>query len=523
MKTAKRTFAVLLAIMLLTMNLMVPAVAAGHTIAIETEVDGHTYEAYQIFTGTLNDQGVMTGIAWGSSVSADGQAILGHAETKAGTLKSVADATAFGYEVDDYLTSPVESSNTLITLTNGNKGYEITGLVSGYYLIKDMDASVDSTTHDAYTQYIIQVVDDVNVSPKSSVPTLTKRVSRDAARNYSTAVSAFINGDVYFELAAAMHSHIGDYDAYYMEITDTLPAGLDFAEVVSVTVVNGENYTQADTVAPEHYSVSCEDKKNVTVTIKDAKAAILAATGVDALRDDKILVTYKAKVNDGIVIGEAGNTNAAQMVYSNDPNESYDPVTHLKPTHTGTTPKAEATVYSYEVQLKKVSALNTATPLEGAEFVVSHYKDASTLEYAQVTDGKFTGFVASKDEATKLKTGVDGMIKISGIPSGTLRFEEVTAPSGFNLLTTEISVTIRASLNAATGKLDTFTGEVTGTAHTPVVSKAAGTVLVTVENRPGSTLPETGGVGTTVFYIAGGALLVGALVVLVTRKRSTGK
>lgn len=525
MKTTKRILSIVLAVLLLAAATLIPASAAGsHTIRIANEADGHTYEVYQLFSGVLNEKGIMTEIEWGSSVNAAGRTAIGDAETKAGALKTVADAEAFGYEIDEYLEAPVATTNTKTTMSNGQVGYEITDLDTGYYLIMDMNDSLSGDAHDAYTQYIIQVVDNVDVSPKSAVPTLLKRVSLQSDRNYTKAVSSVISGTVYYQLIASMHSHINTYPEYYMQLVDTLPAGLKDATLVSVGVANGENYTDQETVPAEHYTFDAAGN-TVTVTLKDAKAAIKAATGEDALIDDKIVITYQATLDSDAVVGQDptdGNVNTAVLFYSNDPNEDYDPATDAQPTHVGKTSPSEATVYTYQIRIKKVDASDETKVLAGAQFIAYRYTSTNTKSYYIVdATGKVTGITDTETEATPLITDEYGMLSIIGLPSGTHHFKEVVAPSGYNLLTTEISVIITAAANATTGKLTSFKGEATGTARPVIVDMAKGDLLVTVENRIGSTLPETGGIGTTIFYVAGIALMLGAVAVIVAKKRSS--
>lgn len=525
MKKTKRILSLVLATLLLAAIAVLPASAAGnHTIRIANDADGHTYEVYQLFSGVLNEKGIMTEIQWGSSVSAAGRAAMGVAETKAGTLKTVADAEAFGYEIDDYLETPVATVNTKTTMTNGQVGYEVTGLDTGYYLIMDKSGSLSGDAHDAYTQYIIQVVDNVDVSPKSAVPTLLKRVSLQSDRNYAKGISSVISGTVYYQLIASMHSHISTYPEYYMQLVDTLPAGLKDAALVSVGVANGENYTDQETIPAQHYTFDFNGNDTVTVTLKDAKAAIKAATGEEALIDDKIVVTYKAVLDSDAVVGqdpEDGNVNTAVLFYSSDPNEDYDPATDAKPAHTGKTSPSEATVYTYQIRMKKVDASDDTKVLPGAQFVAYRYTSTNVKAYYVVdATGKVTGLVDDESQASRLTTDEYGMLSIIGLPSGTHHFKEVVAPSGYNVLTTEIAVTITAAADATSGKLTSFKGEATGTARPVVVDMSKGDLLVTVENRIGSTLPETGGIGTTIFYVAGIALMLGAVAVIVAKKRS---
>ena len=135
-----------------------------YSITINNSAEGHTYEAYQVFTGDLVEKDgtkILSNIVWGSGISEAGQTALGDAAAKAETLKTEADAKAFAKAVAPYLTTAAGSTNTV---TDGK--YVISGLAAGYYLVKDQDGSLTGDS-DSYTEYIIQVVGNVTATPKS--------------------------------------------------------------------------------------------------------------------------------------------------------------------------------------------------------------------------------------------------------------------------------------------------------------------------------------------------------------------
>lgn len=141
MKKAKKILGLLLA-MVMMMSVAITAMAEEtYSITINNSTGGHTYEAYQIFTGDLstNEAGekVLSNIVWGSGVSEAGKTALGDAAAKAEKLKTEADAKAFAKEVAPYLTTAAGSASTV---TDGK--YVISGLAAGYYLVKDKDGSV---------------------------------------------------------------------------------------------------------------------------------------------------------------------------------------------------------------------------------------------------------------------------------------------------------------------------------------------------------------------------------------------
>ena len=149
----------------------------------------------------------------------------------------------------------------------------------------------------------------------------------------------------------------------------------------------------------------------------------------------------------------------------------------------------------------------TKTALAGAEFIL--YKGSEeNREYAQVTNGKLTGWTKEKTEATKLVSGDDGMIAVEGLDADTYYLEETKAPSGYNKLAGPVTVVISHAVTAE-GAHMTNTLEQDAT----VVEK------VEIENKSGTLLPSTGGIGTTIFYVLGSILVIGAVVLLIAKKR----
>ena len=128
-----------------------------------------------------------------------------------------------------------------------------------------------------------------------------------------------------------------------------------------------------------------------------------------------------------------------------------------------------------------------------------------------------------------LTSAENGLFNIAGLDDGTYYLREIQAPNGYNLLEADVQLDIAATTangqewdgdpeTALEGLNMTITvGEAEPTQVPGVL--ADGTVGVTVENNQGATLPETGGMGTTLFYIIGGLLVVGAGILLVVRIR----
>lgn len=115
----------------------------------------------------------------------------------------------------------------------------------------------------------------------------------------------------------------------------------------------------------------------------------------------------------------------------------------------------------------------------------------------------------SESEGVLLESPTDGMFNINGLQAGTYYLKEVEAPVGYNKLNEPIKITVQ--LDGAKNK------------HMFVDNNTKNIDQVNVENKSGSILPSTGGIGTTIFYIAGALLVLISGVVLIAKKRTDSK
>lgn len=447
------------------------------------------------------------------------------------------------------------NGSTFATEDNSKKA----DLGAGYWIVLDSyapaaddNANDKNEAPDAVSKFILHVTGQegsITVTPKKSYPTVVKKVyenvkSADVAYEQETDkkwndVADYCIGDsVRFKLYGTLPDNYADYEHYYYKFTDT-PASQFTPIADSVTVmVNGTAIT--DTGKNMRVDVAGQV---ITVSFEDIKAFAPDAT-------DVITVEYSAVLNNTAVIGLPGQENKVDLTYSNNPNITYNPNTNdenadVPKDDNGTpedtsddkpgtdkTPEDKVIVFTYEQDIKKVDAA-TGEALENAVFTLSRGVDAAK-EYVQVDgSGKVTGWTNNADEASELKTGADGICKVIGLDDGTYYLTEKTAPNGYNPITSDMALTINAttanvqnwngapataleaiSLNADRPAYD-ITNQLTGTAATN-----KGTVMAKVENEKGVELPSTGGMGTILFYTVGGIMVVGAGVVLVTKKRS---
>ena len=481
-----------------------------YSITINNSTAGHTYEAYQIFTGDLatNEAGnkVLSNIVWGSGVSEAGQTALGDAAAKAETLKTEADAKAFAKAVAPYLTTAAGSANTV---TDGK--YVISGLAAGYYLVKDQDGSLTGD-NDSYTEYIIQVVGNVTATPKSDVPKVQKKVkdindSTDTTEtDWQDSADYDIGDSIPFQLKATLANNVSSYTTYKVVFHDTLSKGLTYNNDAKVYI--GDTETNGFTVTA---TVNADGgTTTLTVSCDDVKA-------LGAGNSSVITVEYTVKLNENAVLGSAGNPNEVYLEYSNNPNKSEN-----GNNETGETPKDVVIVFTYKTIINKVDSENA--PLTGAAFKLEKLikgKDGAAGTWTTVKE--FT-----VDETTTSFT-------FSGLDDGQYKLTETKTPAGYNTIDPiyfVIEATHDVTADAPTLKtLNAYLTDANGNKQTEMkdgesvnidlgaVDLTAGSITTTVVNKSGSELPSTGGIGTTIFYVLGGVLVLAAVVLLVTKKR----
>lgn len=458
MKNTRKLFAVVVAvIMVMTLATTAFATADTYTLTLNGAQEGHTYTAYQIFAGDLSGS-TLSNIVWGSGVTEDGKTALGNAADKAENLTTTENAEAFAAEVAEYLGTSAGAVTIAVDATSGS----ISGLAAGYYLVK---TTATSDKNDVYTYYIMEVVKDTTATIKADVPSVEKAVKDNDVN---------IGDEVEFTLTAAMPSKLQGYDTYKVIFHDTLSAGLDYVEDSVKVTVDGVDKTAAFTANEVNgeLTISCDN-----VLAQSAKV------------DSVIVVTYKAVLDADAIIGSEGNLNEVYLEYSNDPNwdgEGEEP--------TGDTPKDDVLVYTWEIPVFKYTGTNT--PLAGAGFTL--YKDEACTDAVKLTANDNIYKVDPEGETTEIITGSTGRFEIEGLEKGTYYLKETTTPAGYN--TCDVVTVVIGDNGALTQNGDA-------------------TTEVAILNQSGTNLPTTGGIGTTLFYVFGGVLMLVAVVLLVTKKR----
>ncbi|KXB61745.1 isopeptide-forming domain-containing fimbrial protein [Olsenella sp. DNF00959] len=470
-----------------------------HTVTVSEpsgQVDTHSYEAYQVFTGTYDSASKqLQNITWGSGVNGDAllaalkaDPVIGSkfadatdAVTAAAAMSGITDKSTDA----EALAKVIAANLSTTKFASDNGSIDVVG--DGYYFIKDV---TESLTSDTYSKYMLQVVGDTAVTAKDTTTTSKKEVkdtndTTGTTSEWQNTADYDIGDAVPFKLTGTVASDYASYtQPYYFAFHDTYNKS-QLGDPQSVVVkIDG---TEVDSSA---YSV------NVTPAGFDVVFSDLKQTAAHA--GSTVTVEYTSELLTGANIGSAGNVNSSNIEFSNDSNNDQ---------HHGKTPEDTVIVFTYKVVVNKVN--EASQPLAGAGFTL--YKKDAQGAYNKVKE---------------IVAGAGTTFEFKGLDDGDYKLEETTVPSGYNKLAdVEFSVTsvkddagkTLTSINgvATTGQVDLGTQKAT-------VDKDAGSITTTVVNKSGSTLPSTGGMGTTVLYVAGIVLVVAAGVGFAVRRRNNG-
>ena len=530
MKTMKKMMALVLSVLMVLGTTMVTSFAADETFTITINKDSsdhaaHTYGAYQLFKGDLTEKDgktILSNIQWGDNLN--GATLITELNKLDGfnlpvdaTAKQVAKVISDKNYSTDSAGAKALAETVNKALTGGPKGTAsvaaaaasgtISGLAAGYYLVKDTAAV---TGEGASTKYILEVVKNVTVSEKAGVPTVDKRVGTDNKKvaDYS------IGDDVPYTITGTLPTAFDRYESYKtFTFTDTMSAGLTPPATNAVTVKIGQDdITSLFDVALNGQVLTVSLKNNV-----DLKTAVHGSSNTKFAANDQIIVSYSAKLNDSAVIGDTGNGNTATLTFSNNPNSSGEG-------ETGTTPGDKAVVFTYKIIADKVEPTDDAAINEEAYSALTddQKKDYVKIgnEYQKVKPLAGAGFTLYKADGTtvvkEIAAGDTTSFEFKGIDAGTYVLKETTVPGGYNKVN-DITITVTAEYDETKKP-----PEITNLTCTPddfVATAATGTVQGKILNEKGSELPSTGGMGTTILYIIGGALVVICGIMLVAKKK----
>lgn len=479
MKNMKKLCSVLLAlVMVLTMAVGAFAEMEGTltdgSITINDAIPNQTYSAYQIlylesYNADSNAYAYKANSAWEewlktqtSYVTIDEQGYVTWVNgADVAEFAKLAQAQLSGKTADKSAVAPAAAEGTqysAVTLSDLNLGYYLVDTTLGTI------CSLNTTKPDAI------------IEEKNEAPTVTKEVQEDSNRSWGESNDADVNQVVNFKATITVQKGAENYILH-----DTMSAGLTYIKVDSVKIGDAD-------VDASKYTVTAPgtDKYTFEVAFDNDYIATLAA-------GTQIVVTYSATLNEDAVVGGEGNPNTVVLQYGDK-------------AHPTNTPPSTTTTYTWDMNVVKFTKNGEEeVKLADATFKLSTDADGKdVLKFHTLGGNKYEVCAdanCNKEHKTEITTDTTGAFYIEGLDSGTYYLTETAAPAGYNKLAAPVTVVIESDGDVTDGKA--------------VLEQDT----VKVENKSGTELPSTGGMGTTLLYVVGGVLFVGAAVLLITKRR----
>lgn len=461
-------------------------------------IDGQTFSAYKVFDVTYNLENeaylytvadafqdftyTVAGAEGAEGTTYNKETLVGYVETLSSDSAAL---NAFAAAVFKYVSdNNIEASGSAVA---ANEQAVITLAQAGYYLVSGGATNEDSEdgSGSVTAACILDTTNpSVEMQVKADAPSIDKVIveadSANGAEGKGTAQD--VGSVVKFKLTSKVPAMTG-YTTYKYIVHDKMTSGLTFNNDVKVTI-GGTEYNA------------------ITVSDVDADGAFTIDFGdiIGQTEAAEIVITYSATINNNALVSDV-ETNTVSLEYSNNPYDEND---------TDKTPDKIVYVYDFDIVIDKYVGGDASTKLAGAEFYLTN-ADGKYYKLTTAEDGaKKVSWVDAKEDATRLTTDENGYARFEGLDSGDYQLVEEKAPNGYNKLDGPVNVKITIEYEED-GSLKSSSATVDATGQ---LSQTQG-----VENKAGSLLPSTGGIGTTIFYIVGTILVVGAGILLVTKRR----
>ena len=501
MSKVKKILAVILSLAMI-MGMSVTSFAAGvKPVATDTQTATAnnieataTVTAYQIVKADYNEAG-FTGYS-----AVDGVTIANPLAPTSTEITTIANSNLSG----------LKSTPMTTTATSGLAAFTA-DLNAGYWMVL-----VNGTVNEVYNPMLVGVAystsgsdntmtaDPVDANSdwtlvtdgayaKSSAPTIDKEIvggDKDVA----------IGDTVNFKISTEIPSYSADYSEVIVKISDALSTGLTLDTASIVVSIPEGNYTLTSTTAGFELTVN---------------SAYALAHGKEA-----VTVTYSATLNDQAGINFDANTNTANLEYSNDPSNSEITKTTDDKTYTYTFGIDAALNGSSTEEWNKITQ-----ELVKGEMVEETTESGKKEVFKALAGATFT---LTNDDTNKVYTavsGTDGALQFTGLDAGNYTLVETAAPEGYTVNTQKIPVVITAEYNgngtlksysiAIDNKITstytaTYTGETTTSPTITNIVEGEENAVTQIKNTKISSLPSTGGIGTTIFTIGGCIIMIAA-------------
>lgn len=477
----KKTFAVLLALALvLSMGTIALAANTG-TITIDNALKGATYNIYKMFDFApvegSTTQGRYTVVSgWEAFLAGDGAAYLKE-NTETGTIEWNGEETdARKAELAKAAIAYAKKNSIAATKTDtaaADGAVTFSDVALGYYAIDTSLGTICALTN---------VDNTFNAHEKNEKPDIDKFVQEDSEMNQADEGWGKVNDADIDQVVNYKSTITVGVGATNYVMHDTMEAGLTFNNDVVVKLANG---TVVDAV---NYTVKQKPDDGHTFDVT------FANTFIEGLaKGTQFTVYYSATLNENANIVTDGNDNTVKLSYGED--------------YTWETAEHKTTTYTWKMDvLKYTMDGDKKVNLAGAKFQLLG-KDGKAIKFTQVAGASVPTYKVDKEgTVTEITTDANGKFEFVGLDEGSYKLHETEAPKGYNKLAADIDVTITSSYD-----------ETALTATYKINNNPPATIEV--ENKTGGLLPETGGIGTTIFYVVGGLLMAAAFILLVSKKR----
>lgn len=493
MKHTRQFFALVLALVL-TLGLCATAFAdeaKPGSITISNPAQGKTYEVFKLLDVVEDESDLanngfiykLTTDAWADFITnvKDGSGenyfnlfenggmtyVLANENLKHGIADFAAKAKAYAEEKK---LQPVQTA----TASDGNE-LTISGLDLGYYLVRSdlgILCSLDTTAPNA------------EVREKNEATVIVKNVEDTTKKQNVAEIGTYVK----FTIRITVNDKAPVNYKLVDEMTDGLTFVNDAEHPLTVTVnentLDAANYKVTETTEPRGFTLAFNNNAEGSTSI--------LKTG------DAVTVTYYAQINENAVIADEANVNKAKVEYGTNSHTEYD--------------TTETYVWKMNI-VKYTMEQGTEKKLAGATFKLSRdAAGAQVIKLVKVNDTTYRLALPTETDTAvdTITTGETGELVINGLADGTYYLTETKAPRGYNLLREPVKVTVAHK---------TENGKLTETSFVADQTQTDTSGVVKVENNTGAELPSTGGIGTTVFYVLGSAMALGAVILLVTKKR----
>lgn len=393
------------------------------------------------------------------------------------------------------------STKATASAVASNSTATFSDLAIGYYLVTTLESGslVELDTTD----------NSMTVVDKNAKPTITKSVYNTTSSTYTGSNTAGYSDTVTYQVKL---TGIDELDQLILH--DTLPTGFKLGTITvdiydyqgsTTTLVLNTDYTTPTTTDGCSFEVNFAKLLEQTGTSSNYYTYV---TNVTYPAQSYLVVTYTATIDSSAnVVSDTTTTNT---------NTAYATASTIYESGSKDTAKVTASTTIYDFWIYKYDSTNQNTYLSGAEFTLTNASD----QYAYFTESSGVYSLAgwTSDTSTldtqytyKITSDSDGLVHVKGLDVGTYSLTEITAPTGYAMSTSSVSVVVSSD------------GSVTANGTTADQDKVSGSYTVMFANSTSEEMPTTGGIGTTIFYVVGGVLVIGAVILLITKKRMNGE